>query len=272
MRVDKIFCLSLEKDAYRRANFLQNFSPLDIPIEFHYGIDGNVINLVHPNWLENITNHTKYNREIIKSIGVLNVSLTNPEKACALGHMEIWNKIKYLNKDSYYIVCEDDSIISEIEIAKETIRNINVAKVTNGLIYFGYTTSRQQTSLRTLIRNRIFNILKTFCSKGSRCRVLMNEVTITEPMKIKGEDLLMYSGQHWGAFAYAITPDIANQLLMLNKELIITSDGTFRYARLAEIFPVYVLRKGIITVDKSIKSNLRTSDNQKWCFDNFEFG
>lgn len=271
MIVDKIFCLSLEKDLSRRHNFIQNFSKLGMPIEFHFGIDGNQMSVEQPKWLANKIPHLKYNKDIIKSIEVLNVSLSNPEKACALGHIEIWNKIKDLNKDYYYLVCEDDSVISNMQIAKETLENLKNEKVPNGIIYFGYTTSKPEKSMRIILKKYAFKILKTCCFKGSKCRVLFNELTIDQPTKIRGKHLIMRSGQHWGAFAYAITPDIANQLIMLNKDLIITSDGTFRYVRLAEIFPVYVLKNGLIRVDKTIKSNIRSEENQNYCFANFDF-
>jgi GR25 family glycosyltransferase involved in LPS biosynthesis len=271
MRIEKIFCLSLKKDSHRRVNFSDNFQKLNIPIEFHFGVNGNEREVALPSWLSQFGEHNKYNEFIREKIHVLNTELSNSERACVVGHMEIWKKISEFNGNSFFLICEDDAIIHNIKYAKNTIKNLGKVKIGEGLIYFGYTTSNISYNFKNSLKNFCYLCLRFFLKKGSLKRVKINE-NILGNAYYRIQDNLKYAGQHWGAFGYAITPKIAKELLSLNSKLTMTSDGTIRYARLNELFPMYVISPGIISVDQTMKSNIRSAENQAWCFENFEFG
>jgi len=82
----------------------------------------------------------------------------------------------------------------------------------------------------------------------------------------------MRAGQHWGAFGYLINRTSANHLVRLNKNLEMTSDGTFRYARLSNTMRMSVASRGLVIVESKYDSSIRSSAEQTENFANYEFG
>jgi GR25 family glycosyltransferase involved in LPS biosynthesis len=270
--ISGIFCLSLERDILRREHFKNAFGRFGIPLTFHLGIDASKNKIEIPYWLEQIKTHKLYSDEIRRSIAVLNKDLTKAEKACAIGHLGIWYEISQMKENQFYLVCEDDAVpknsIEFIQQLNLVISEINYSDFT----YCGYITSKGDVSKKTSLHLFWHWFKQQQWKSNLNTKVKFNLSTVSLPKKVLFKKHIQKAGMHWGAFGYLITPKIAKELISLNCDLKMTSDGTFRYALLCNLMPMYVAKKGIIIVNKNHPSNIRSISEHEDNFKNFDFG
>jgi GR25 family glycosyltransferase involved in LPS biosynthesis len=270
--ISRIFCLTLEKDFSRREEFTKSFERFGIPIIFHFGIDGRNNEITIPSWLENIELHKCFNDDVRRTIGVLNKELTDAEKACAIGHLGIWNEIAQLEENQFYLVCEDDSIPKKPNEFIQQLNSIKSEINDTDFVYCGYLTSNEGVRKSTIFHLFWHWLKRKQWSPNLYSKVQYNSSVNSSPRRVLNKNHIQKAGMHWGAFGYLLTPKIARELLALNCQIKMTSDGTLRYARLCELIPMYIAKNGIIIVNKEHPSNLRSVSEHENNFNIFDFG
>jgi GR25 family glycosyltransferase involved in LPS biosynthesis len=274
MRNIKIICLTLPKDNVRRDMFLKNFSCLGIPIEFHFGVDASAEKVNIPQWLQHRNLHPSYSEKSRCSIPELSDDLSPPNIACAIGHLEIWRKVESMPSGDFCLICEDDSILVQDFDVKGVLEEILEMTDTDLFIYLGFITQKDKRSKISKIIGIIRSLLAMkFWTNYKQKRLLINRILIQDPFRSHNKSFGMYkAGLHWGGFGYLITPGIATELIELNREIKMTSDGTFRYARLLNLFKMLVIIPGLIRVNVNVDSNIRSKEENNSVFNDYEFG
>jgi GR25 family glycosyltransferase involved in LPS biosynthesis len=271
LRLRRIFCISL-LDSSRRLGFLSAFSSLSIPIDMIDATDGRFKKPEIPEWLQLFEPHPRYSAELRKEVPQLNCQLSNRELACTISHMRVWRTIAAFNHDDYVLICEDDAIPKNISNLESSL-SLALKEMKNGeFVYVGYTGGLQNTRKFWPLRV-VWHFLKQFPVYSSLQKTFrFNRSVFVTRMPRMGKTHLMKAGQHWGAFGYLINRKSAFELLRLNKDLEMTSDGTFRYAQLSGSIRMSVLRTGLIIVDGGYPSEIRSCVEHASNFKNCEFG
>lgn len=266
-----IYCISLE-DSDRKQGFLEAFKPLSIPINFIQATDGRSRKPVAPDWLHNLEIHKNYSSNLRKEIPVLNYELSSRELACAISHLRVWHTVANFNHEDYVLVCEDDAIPRNIESFEHDLNEILDEMKTGEFVYIGYTGGLSEKRKLWPLRV-VWHFIKRFPIYGSLPnRFRFNRSVLVSRKRRIGKNHIMRAGQHWGAFGYLINRTSANHLVRLNKNLEMTSDGTFRYARLSNTMRMSVASRGLVIVESKYDSSIRSSTEQTENFENYEFG
>jgi len=97
--VPRTFCITLKETPLRTRSFLESATQTGIKAELFYGVFGNKLGVIpkYPNVLETA------NSEIFMTEGAI---------GCNLSHFILWNVLKYLPEDEFFIV-EDDAEFGE---------------------------------------------------------------------------------------------------------------------------------------------------------------
>lgn len=273
LRVLRIFCLSLDKDVHRRDLMMNSFPILKDRIEFIPGLDGSQSPVKLPSWTFELNNHEKYDDHIRSSISALNHNLSNKELACVLGHMNIWKVISESKGNQPYLICEDDIHPKDEASFIEQTNNIISEMTTHDIVYLGYSSFQDQKrrcKLYTAMQ-RAWHWCKQRRYSGTlQSIVSYNLVRKASPRISLTKRHVLHAGQHWGAFCYLVTPDAARQLLALNANLSMTSDGTLRYANLSQAIPLYISKTSLVRVNSNLGSNIRTQEEHDSNFSKFK--
>lgn len=273
MKIEKILCLSLPEAEGRRESFRSSFDTLGIPIHFIEGINGKKDPVFPPTWLSSFKPHVKYQDELRRSSPVLNVTLSKTEKACAIGHLKMWKLVAEHEGDEYFLICEDDAVPIEVNSFPFDFRALCDEIVGNQLVYLGYTDNTQSNKIDfSWPAKYLWHKVKRFPTSSLKNRFAFNTSVHVRPMKILGKRRLKSAGQHWGAFAYLLNSTVANELIRLNLKLHMTSDGTMRYARLSDSFNISVASPGLVFVDESFGSYIRSEQEHEENFKKLRFG
>jgi len=273
LSVERIFCLSMDKDMYRRDLMLSSFPLLKDRIEFIPGLDGNQSPVTPPSWTSNLNTHEKYDDSTRCSVSVLNHNLSDKELACVLGHMNIWKIISELNGNQPCLICEDDihpkDEASFIDKTNEIISEMAAPEI----VYLGFSSFQDQKQRSILFT--AMQIAWHWCKQKRFSGTLQsivsyNLVRKASPRITFNKRHVLHAGQHWGAFCYLVTPDSARQLLALNANLKMTSDGTLRYANLSQAIPLYISKTSLVRVNSELGSNIRTQEEHDSNFSKFK--
>ena len=264
--IHQIICLSLKSDTDRRKKFIDVFSDCNIPITFHDGIDGRQQRPTVPDWVSLISHSPLYSSSLRSSLPVLNQTITDTELACVLGHMEIWKQVAEAPHNDYFLICEDDAEPKTRSSFSSSLDLILTEMTSNEFVYLGYSSG--------LIDKRNYRTLRWiwhFLKNTMMCPTLEKRFQFNRSMRIAPTNQfrrkhLKRAGQHWGAFSYLINSQIATILLELNRDLEMTSDGTFRYAALVSAIKTSVASPGLIIVDGEFQSNIRSQEEHERSF------
>lgn len=272
LNVNRIFCLSLDKDEHRRKRLLAAFPIIKDRIEFVSGLDGNLSPITVPSWISNLRPHQKYLSHVRSSVPVLNYTLSNKELACVLGHMQIWRDISELDNDRPCLVCEDDIFPNNAAAFIEIANNIIDQMKREEIVYLGYSSYRGESRSKIYtLAQKLWHWFKQRRFSGSlQSTVSYNLVRKATPRTCIKSQLVLHAGLHWGAFCYLITRHSAKQLLALNANLEMTSDGTLRYANLSQAIPIYISKKSLVQVNTQLGSNIRTQEEHNSNFSKFK--
>jgi GR25 family glycosyltransferase involved in LPS biosynthesis len=270
-RLIEIICVSL-KDSHRKSGFKKAFSNASKPIRFIDATDGRYCAPELPSWLSEIESHPKYSSELRREIPVLNYDLNTRELACAISHLRVWQMVSEFDHDDYVLVCEDDAVPKNTESFERDLQCLLDEMINGEFVYVGYTGGLRETRKFWILRViwHFFKRFPIFYSLQNTFR--FNRSVAVSRRRRFGKKHVMHAGQHWGAFGYLINRISANHLLRLNRDLEMTSDGTFRYARLSNTIQMSVATVGLIIVDSEYPSFIRSRTEQTENFANYEFG
>ena len=174
--------------------------------------------------------------------------------------MEIWKTVSDFSHDLPVLVCEDDaepknslSFGSQLQAISDEMRPFES-------VYLGYSSGLQDTRSWWYLRYAWHFIKRMqFLPSQNRDFQFNRSMLVAPTRRFRGKSLKR-AGQHWGAFGYLLTREVAKNLLTLNKDLEMTSDGTMRYAVLSGAIRVSVAHPGLIYVNSEYPSNIRTAE------------
>lgn len=167
----KFFCINLKKSKQRRRFVTEEFVQHNIKnVQFIDGIDGNDLNVDFKIISENIPKFKQMN---------------NGRLGCFLSHSLLWNMLKHDDKESVYVIFEDD-----IKIVRDiTIENI-LPSYHWDIIYMGYTHEIIHTFGTPLSRGEALCTHAYIINKETANFLLDNIFPIDAPVDMKMRDLL----------------------------------------------------------------------------------